>query len=412
MGESSSPFWIFFDLIALTPLVFAVRFVFPFARAMRWTLTFVGLYTYYLIGPRFVFFFVVYWIAICLLQFLVRSTEGRAAPLRVGAMVTSVLVALAPMIWWKLAPEQFALAANEWAARLLWASVPSASFVDALFGLLIPLGLSFTAFRATDLLIKVKIGLLEPIGFERTLYYGFFPPILALGPIAEYEEVQLEGPLRREPDPGDVAVGILRIAAGLVKIFLVATYLERIASWAWADGTAAWWWVWAAVLTYGLYFYANFSGYSDVAIGVARLWGVKLKENFNNPYLKTNPQAFWASWHMSLTRWAQRNIFVPLGGMRQNRQYAAIFMTIMVIALWHGLEWPLVIFGFYHATIVVAYRWLNERNRLRGVKVSASPFVPGLKMLAVFGYVSLSIPLFSLSTSEIAPFYALLLPFR
>ena len=79
-----------------------------------------------------------------------------------------------------------------------------------------------------------------------------------------------------------------------------------------------------------------------MAIGTARLLGFKLAPNFNNPYLKTNPQDFWNSWHMSLTRFAQRNVFVPMGGMRARTQYPAIVATMMVIALWHDLSIPLV----------------------------------------------------------------------
>ena len=150
---------------------------------------------------------------------------------------------------------------------------------------------------------------------------------------AEYDEIKLESAINRWPEPGDLTVGIFRMALGMVKILVAAALLERTASWAWQGGAAAWWQLWLAVFAYGAYFYANFSGYSDLAIGLARLWGFRLKENFNNPFFKTNPQLFWASWHMSLTRWAQRNVFVPLGGMRKNRQYFAIFVTIMVIAL-------------------------------------------------------------------------------
>ena len=102
-----------------------------------------------------------------------------------------------------------------------------------------------------------------------------------------------------------------------MKIFIVSDAFETIAAWAWASGKAPWHMVWVAMLAYAVHFYINFSGYSDLAIGLARIWGLKLKENFNNPYFKTNPQAFWASWHMSLTRWAQRYVFVPLGGMRK-----------------------------------------------------------------------------------------------
>ena len=105
------------------------------------------------------------------------------------------------------------------------------------------------------------------------------------------------------------------------------------------------WQYWLELALFAWYFYFNFSGFSDMAIGCARLLGFKLAPNFNNPYMKTNPQDFWNSWHMSLTRFAQRNVFVPMGGMRARTQYPAIVATMMVIALWHGLSIPLVSSG-------------------------------------------------------------------
>ena len=312
---------------------------------------------------------------------------------------------------WKLYPQEFSENANFVFSKAFWALFPAAGPADAIFGMIVPLGLSFAVFRALDLLIKVRLEILEPVSLGRTFYFGFFPAIQALGPISEYEEVKIEGRLPRAPIPSDIAIGSFRFALGGAKIFFLAYYLERIAAYFWANATAPWWSIWLATLAFGLHFYLNFSGYSDMAIGLARLWGIKLKENFNNPFLRTSTQAFWANWHMSLTRWVQRYVFVPLGGMRKNRQYFAIFMTIMVIAFWHGLEWSLVVFGLYHAVIAVGHRWLEELQRRRGVKKSTSPVINGLKMFGVFTCVSVSIPLFYMDISDIPGFYRLLLPF-
>ncbi len=114
------------------------------------------------------------------------------------------------------------------------------------------------------------------------------------------------------------------------------------------------WEFWFELLRFGLFFYFNFSGFSDIAVGTALLFGFKISPNFNNPYVKTNPQDFWNSWHMSLTKFCQRNVFVPLGGMRRNRQYPAILATIMVIALWHDLTHP--------ARVLRALPWDRSRS--------------------------------------------------
>ena len=412
MGVSSSPFWIFSDLLALTPLILLMRAIFPQAGVFRATLALVGAYSLFLVGPRFVLLFIAYWFAVWLLQKAVVAIPGVRSPALQKAATAAILIAaLAPMAVWKLFPKGFELESNRFFSKLLWQLFPSAGPSDAMFAFLLPLGLSFAVFRALDLLIKVRLELLEPIGLGRTFYYGFFPSILALGPISEYEEVRADQRRERFPAPGDIGVGLFRVGIGGVKIFLLSYYLEVASNALWHSGATPWWKVWLAMGAFALHFYLNFSGYSDLAIGLARLWGLKLKENFNNPYLKTNPQAFWASWHMSLTRWAQRYVFVPLGGMRKNRQYFAIFATIMVIALWHGLEWPLVIFGVYHASIATGHRWLDEHQRRKGVAKRAGPLIDGLKRLAVFSYVAFSIPMFYLTTAEVPVFYRSLLPF-
>jgi alginate O-acetyltransferase complex protein AlgI len=411
MGSDNSFFWIFLDILVLTPFFILFRFAFPYRTAVLWLFALSGLYIYYLVGPRFMMFFIVFWGLVYGLQFVLRSAASWPAVLGYGTTAAAILLVMSPMIWWKISPDQFALFINEVTVKALAAVAPGAGLADTLFGLIVPVGLSFTIFRALDLLIKVRIGLLDPVRPLPLFAYGFFPPLLALGPIAEIEELKLDAPVQRKPDPGDIAVGLARLAIGLIKVLFLAIVLERTAAYFWFGGKANWWQIWCAVLAYGAYFYVNFSGYSDLAIGLARLWGIRLKENFDNPFMKTNPQAFWAAWHMSLTRWAQRYVFVPLGGMRKNRQYFAVFATIMVIALWHGLELPLVIFGLYHAIILLGHRWLDERRRARGLALSSSAISINIKRFAVFAYVSLSIPLFNLSLEEIPRFYLSLNPF-
>ena len=124
MGENASLFWIFFDLLALTPLIFLVRLLLPHAQVMRGLFIGIGLYAYYLIGPRFVVFFVTYWYAVCLLQFLLAASDRRGAPVRVAAATSAIMAALAPMVWWKIDPAQFTISANQWSSQLLWKLFP------------------------------------------------------------------------------------------------------------------------------------------------------------------------------------------------------------------------------------------------------------------------------------------------
>ena len=256
------------------------------------------------------------------------------------------------------------------------------------------------------MLIKVRLGVLERISIDRVFYYGFFPPVLAVGPISEYEEVKLDDISSSAPKPGDVAIGMVRIFLGLFKVFILSMILTHTAQLAWESEVANPALKWAGIFLYGLFFYFNFSGYSDMSIGAARLMGFKLKENFDNPYYKTNISAFWNSWHMSLTRWVNRYVYVPLGGMRANRQYIAIFATIMAIALWHDIRLPLVFFGIANGLVLVIHRYFDNARRNAKRKLSTNPFINGLKMFAVFAFISTCYPLLTLPLNQVAPFYA------
>lgn len=400
-------FGFFLDLFFVVPVLLLVRAIYPSPLVFRIASILAGLYVLYGQAPRMLPFFIAFWLVVWALQKLAVASESWTEPTRVNlAIAAIVLVPLAPMLAWKLAPGTIVPWFNEVMARLLHAVASGVGFADALVGLVVPLGLSFATFRALDLLLKQHLGLLPALSLDRVLYYGLFPPILALGPISEYEEVRADKPLPRAPAPGDVAVGLVRTAWGTVKIFGIGLALERAAAVLWANGTASVPVAWLALLLYGLFFYANFSGYSEVAIGLSRMLGLRLKENFANPFLKTNPQAFWNAWHMSLTRWAQRYIFVPLGGMRAERQYVAIFAAIMVIALWHGLAPTMVVFGLFHASIVVGHRSLLDRRKKQGLPPPIETgWIGALKVLAVITYVSFSIPMLLLNSGEAMAFY-------
>jgi alginate O-acetyltransferase complex protein AlgI len=413
MTSSGDLYSYFLNLVLLAPLVLLLRIVFPVSTAIRTSLIAVGAYAMFCAAPRFLMFYTSYWVAVFVLQgfagMLARKPPNRISPVLTVAIIVS---ALAPLLLWKLFPDRSLTIFTANASQLFWSVFPSLGYVDALVGIAEPLGLSFAVFRAVDLIAKVRLGLLSSLSLGRVLYFGFFPPVLALGPIVEYEETRTEGNLSRAPNPGDLAVGGFRFAVGSLKIFLLAHLFSTFAAFAWQGGHASTGALWLALFSYGIYFYLNFSGYSDLAIGIARIYGFRLKENFNNPYFKTNPQDFWNSWHMSLTRWVQRYVFVPLGGMRPNRQYVAIFMTIMVIALWHGISWSLVVFGVYHGLIVVIHRKITTGyGRVIKKRSDSTPIRIG-KMLLVFSYVSLSFPLLVLPIREALLFYPMLVGIR
>ena len=148
------------------------------------------------------------------------------------------------------------------------------------------------------------------------LFFGFFPPVQVIGPVIEFAEVDAQSRKTERLQIDDYRFAFTQIIVGAIKVFVLAVPLASSADLFVVYRTNHALVLWFELVLYAWYFYLNFSGYSDLAIGVARLFGFKLKPNFSRPYTRTNPQAFWNSWHMSLTRFAQRNVFVPLGGMR------------------------------------------------------------------------------------------------
>ena len=395
------PFRYFSDLLVLMVVVVPAYFLIPWTWARRLLLGLTGAYLLFLIAPRLLALYVLYWLLVYLLQ--LAATLWRDQP---GSWVLTtciILVALTPMVVWKVAPEWsvvgFNLQGNSFVG---WVS-PWAGSIDRVRDLILPIGLSFATFRAVDQLVKVRLQIVPPLRPLHQLAYGFFPTVLVIGPVIEYTEVEDGLDTRRRWDPQDTISGILTMGLGVIKVFVLA-YLLRGSQELFALGSTQGSPVdyWLELAMFAFYFYFNFSGFSDLAIGSARVFGFRLAPNFNNPYVKTNPQDFWNSWHMSLTRFAQRNVFVAMGGMRARTQYVAIAATMMVIALWHDISIPLVIFGLYHSAGLIAHRWWVVRHPVpahRAVVRRVGAWA------AFFAFYLLSLPLLMLDLGSLTDFY-------
>jgi len=167
------------------------------------------------------------------------------------------------------------------------------------------------------------------------------------------------------------------------------------------------WRIWASLIAFTWYFYANFDGYSDLAIGAARLLGADLRPNFDAPYSKTNPADFWNSWHISLTRFLRTNVFTAIVGRHARRQYAGIVITMLLIGLWHSVTWASALFGVYHAVFLVAHRAIAGRRP----PSDSAPWT-FLKPALVFAWFGLSLPLLQLDLSKAIDFYGAMLGIR
>lgn len=224
----------------------------------------------------------------------------------------------------------------------------------------LPLGISFFTFQAMSYLIDVYRGDAEhdrnPINIA--LYIALFPQLIA-GPIIRYHDVFKQ--LRDREVSVDLAYsGLTRFICGLAKKLLIANPLGEVADQIFAINgddlsTPV---AWLGILCYTLQIYFDFSGYSDMAIGLGRMLGFRFLENFNYPYIATSIQAFWRRWHISLSNWFRDYLYIPLGGNRQGlfRTYCNLVIVFFLCGLWHGASWNFVIWGLLHGAFLVVER--------------------------------------------------------
>jgi len=253
--------------------------------------------------------------------------------------------------------------------------------------IVLPIGISFFTFQAISYVVDVyrEDTRAASLG-DVAILQAFFPHLVA-GPIVRAEELLPQ--LRTPRDPRDVLAGpgLLLIAGGLVKKTVVADELaRRIVDPVFTDPSAhSGAEVLLAVYGFAAQIYCDFSGYTDMAIGLALLLGFVLPQNFDRPYMATSLRQFWHRWHMTLSRWLRDYLYVPLGGNRDGprRTYRNLMLTMLLGGLWHGAAWTFVIWGGIHGTALAAERQLRERL--------GAPRLPGwLAWLVTFHVVCLA----------------------
>lgn len=234
-----------------------------------------------------------------------------------------------------------------------------------LIDVILPVGISFYTFQSLSYSMDVYRGRLEPATsfWDLALYVSFFPQLVA-GPIVRAREFlpQLEG--EREVREADVEESLARFAGGLIKKVIFADTLAIYVDQVWdapADfGGPA---LLLAAYAFAFQIYFDFSGYSDMAIGLARLFGFRLPENFLRPYLSTSPREFWRRWHITLSTWLRDYLYISLGGNRRSevRTQINLLVTMLLGGLWHGAAWSFVVWGGYHGMLLVLQRWATPR---------------------------------------------------
>lgn len=235
-------------------------------------------------------------------------------------------------------------------------------------------GFSYIAFRLLSILIDSIKGRKVDLVFGDFLIYVCFPPALSAGPIDRWDRFAKEyNALTASGIAEDLYAGLSRIAIGLFHKFILADALAKMAlSGQNAGQFVHTGWAWAALFAYTLQIYFDFSGYSDIAIGLGMLFGIHLPKNFEHPYLKPDLTKFWSSWHMTLTQWIRSYVFNPLTrSLRGNKdhplpQWLIILITqlttMLLIGLWHGVTLNYVIWGLWHGIGLFVHQLYSRRT--------------------------------------------------
>jgi alginate O-acetyltransferase complex protein AlgI len=252
--------------------------------------------------------------------------------------------------------------------------------------LLLPLGISFFTFHKISYLVDVYSKKVQPAArfVDFAVYVALFPKLLQ-GPIVPYHLFASRLSVH-DHDLNDTFQGLFRFAVGLGKKVLIADVLGEAADHVFQlnFGSMTCGYAWLGILCYTFQIYFDFSGYTDMAIGIGRMLGFSIPENFNQPYLSRNFPEFWRRWHITLSAWFREYLYIPLGGNRGStvRTYFNLWIVFLLSGLWHGSNWTFLVWGIYHGFFMVAERrWEISR------KLGRSLSLPLTFVLLMIGWV-------------------------
>lgn len=241
--------------------------------------------------------------------------------------------------------------------------------------IILPIGISFFTFQGMSYVIDVyrqQVPVQKNI-FKLGVYIVLFPQLIA-GPIVRYKDVAAEIDKRRTT-LDDFSSGVERFIIGLGKKAIIANAMASTADAIWMNGAAnnTWAVAWVGSVAYTLQIYFDFSGYSDMAIGLGRMFGFHFMENFNLPYISKSISEFWRRWHISLSSWFKDYVYIPLGGNRKN-VYLNLAIVFILTGIWHGASWNFVVWGIWNGFFILAERLILNKKKNGGITKRESIF--------------------------------------
>jgi alginate O-acetyltransferase complex protein AlgI len=309
------------------------------------------------------------------------SGAGASTLLLLGCVAVNFVVgtALAPNDWDLKSPRRRRLLIGvicfDVAILVIWKYAGFATqqfaFLAKLLGgdfsvvhLALPIGISFFTFHHISYVVDIYRGerpaLRNPVSF--VTYIAMFPQLVA-GPIVRYREIADQLPQVRLHRLDDIAAGFPRFALGLCKKTIIADALNPMveACFSTPSDSMTFGVAWLGAVGYTMQLYFDFSGYSDMAIGLGRMLGFRLPENFARPYSSVTITEFWRRWHMSLSRWFRDYVYIPLGGNRHGaaKTYRNLCIVFVLTGFWHGANWTFLVWGCYHGALLIIERAFN-----------------------------------------------------
>ena len=234
--------------------------------------------------------------------------------------------------------------------------------------IVLPIGISFFTFQGLSYAIDVyrKQAMVQKNPFKVALYIVLFPQLIA-GPIVRYTDIVKEIN-SRTIDIDDFSYGIQRFIIGMGKKAIIASTMAVVADSIWNKGignsiaSVAW----LGSVTYTLQIYYDFSGYSDMAVGLGRMFGFHFNENFDSPYISKSISEFWRRWHISLSTWFRDYVYIPLGGNQKN-VYINLAVVFLLTGIWHGASWSFVIWGIWNGFFVILERAIKSKRNTKAM---------------------------------------------
>ncbi len=344
---------LFYEPLFLTifPALYAFYLLLTGGSAKKWTLLIASTLFYIWGEPAFVLVL----FASTALDYALSFRVGEANPMRTRKL------ALAAGIAGNLAVLAFYKYADFLAANLNLAVTPLTGASIPLLHIALPIGVSFVVFEKITYLMDTYRGISRPADkfSDYCLFVLFFPKLLA-GPILKYHEMR---DAIASPPPvvwTDFQAGFLRFARGLGRKLFIADPLGAFVTQVFAadPATLGAGSAWLGLGCFTLQIYFDFAGYSDMAIGLARMFGIHLNENFNSPYASRSITEFWKRWHISLTTWIRDYLYIPLGGNRlgETHTYINLWICFLLSGLWHGASWNFVLWGAYNGLFLTLDR--------------------------------------------------------